>query len=104
MAKIVDFNLVECDEILFEKTSFQSYGYGIVSQLPMKDKEMSIQAKGVYAYLVSCAGNDKQTYPTKEKICYDLGIKKVDTLTKYIRQIQARGYIKIVKTKKGNLF
>ena len=103
MAKLVDFNLVECDEILFEKTSLQSYGYGIVSQLPMKDREMSIQAKGVYAYLVSCAGNDKQTYPTKEKMCYDLGIKKVDTLSKYIKQIQARGYIKIVKTKRDNL-
>ena len=69
----------------------------------MKDREMSIQAKGVYSYLVSCAGNDKQTYPTKEKMCYDLGIKKVDTLTKYIKQIQARGYIKIVKTKRDNL-
>ena len=103
MAKLVDFNLVECDEILFEKTSLQSYGYGIVSQLPMKDREMSIQAKGVYAYLVSCAGNDKQTYPTKEKMCYDLGIKKVDTLSKYIKQIQARGYIKIIKTKRDNL-
>lgn len=103
MAKIVDFNLVECDEILFEKTSLQSYGYGIISQLPMKDRELSIQAKGVYSYLVSCAGNDKQTYPTQEKMCYDLGIKKVDTLKKYIKQIQARGYIKIVKTKKGNL-
>jgi hypothetical protein len=103
MAKIVDFNLVECDEILFEKTSLQNYGYGIVSQLPMKDREMSIQAKGVYAYLVSCAGNDKQTYPTKEKMCYDLDIRKVDTLTKYIKQIQARGYIKIVKTKRDNL-
>ena len=103
MAKLIDFNLVECDEILFEKTSLQSYGYGIVSQLPMKDREMSIQAKGVYAYLVSCAGNDKQTYPTKEKMCYDLGIKKVDTLSKYIKQIQARGYIKIVKTKRYNL-
>ena len=103
MAKLIDFNLVECDEILFEKTSLQSYGYGIVSQLPMKDREMSIQAKGVYAYLVSCAGNDKQTYPTKEKMCYDLGIKKVDTLSKYIKQIQARGYIKIVKTKRDNL-
>ena len=103
MAKIVDFNLVECDEILFESTSLQSYGYGIISQLPMKDREMSIQAKGVYSYLVSCAGNDKQTYPTKEKMCYDLGIGKVDTLTKYIKQIQARGYIKIVKTKRDNL-
>jgi hypothetical protein len=103
MAKLVDFNLIECDEILFEKTSLQSYGYGIVSQLPMKDRELSIQAKGVYSYLVSCAGNDKQTYPTQEKMCYDLKIGKVDTLKKYIKQIQARGYIKIVKTKKGNL-
>ena len=103
MARLVDFNLIECDEILFEKTSLQSYGYGIVSQLPMKDRELSIQAKGVYAYLVSCAGNDKQTYPTQEKMCYDLKIGKVDTLKKYIKQIQARGYIKIVKTKKGNL-
>lgn len=103
MAKLVDFNLIECDQILFEETSLQSYGYGIVSQLPMKDRELSIQAKGVYAYLASCAGNDKQTYPTQEKMCYDLKIGKVDTLKKYIKQIQARGYIKIVKTKKGNL-
>ena len=103
MAKIVDFDIVACDEILFESTSFQSYGYGIVSQLPMKDREMSIQAKGVYSYLVSCAGNDKQTYPTQKKMCYDLNIKKVDTLAKYIREIQSRGYIKIIKTKKGNL-
>ena len=103
MAKLVDFNLIECDQILFEETSLQSYGYGIISQLPMKDRELSIQAKGVYSYLVSCAGNDKQTYPTQEKMCYDLNIGKVDTLKKYIKQIQARGYIKIVKTKKGNL-
>ena len=103
MAKLVDFNLIECDKILFEETSLQSYGYGIISQLPMKDRELSIQAKGVYSYLVSCAGNDKQTYPTQEKMCYDLKIGKVDTLKKYIKQIQARGYIKIVKTKKGNL-
>ena len=82
MAKLVDFNLIECDQILFEETSLQSYGYGIVSQLPMKDRELSIQAKGVYAYLVSCAGNVKQTYPTQEKMFYYLGIKKDDTLKK----------------------
>ena len=104
MAQIVDFSLVECDQILFESTSLQSYGYGIVSQLPMKDRELSIQAKGIYAYLVSCAGNDKQTYPSQKKMCYDLNIGKPERLVKYIREIQARGYIKIVKTKKGNLF
>ena len=50
MAKLVDFNLIECDQILFEETSLQSYGYGIVSQLPMKDRD----TKGdVYEYLLS---------------------------------------------------
>ena len=33
----------------------------------------------------------------------NLNIKKVDNLAKYIREIQSRGYIKIIKTKKGNL-
>lgn len=104
MAKIVDFNLVECDEILFESTSLQSYGYGVISQLPMKDRDLAIQAKAIYAYLVSCAGNDKQTYPTQKKICYDLKISNTDILAKYIKQLQASGYIKIVKTKNGNLY
>lgn len=103
MAKLIDFDIVACDEILFESTSLQSYGYGIVSQLVTKDRDISIAAKGVYAYLVSCAGNDKQTYPSQEKMCYDLNIKNVKTLRKYIRELQAKGFIRIVKTKKNNI-
>lgn len=103
MSKVIDFNLVECDKILFEKTSLLSYGYGPISQLPMKDREVSVAAKGVYAYLVSCAGNDKQTYPNKKTMMYDLNIRKESTLTNHIKQLQAKGYIKIVKTKRGNL-
>lgn len=103
MAKLIDFDIVACDEILFESTSLQSYGYGIVSQLVTKDRDISVAAKGVYAYLVSCAGNDKQTYPSQEKMCYDLNIKNVKTLRKYIRELQAKGFIRIVKTKKNNI-
>lgn len=103
MAKLIDFSLVEADAILFESTSLQSYGYGIVSQLVTKDRDISVAAKGVYAYLVSCAGNDKQTYPSQEKMCYDLNIKNVKTLRKYIKELQAKGFIRIVKTKKNNI-
>ena len=103
MAKLIDFDIVACDEILFESTSLQSYGYGIVSQLVTKDRDISVAAKGVYAYVVSCAGNDKQTYPSQEKMCYDLNIKNVKTLRKYIKELQSKGFIRIVKTKKNNI-
>ena len=103
MANLIDFDLLACDEILFESTSLQSYGYGIISQLVTKDREVSVSAKGVYAYLVSCAGNDKQTYPSQEKMCYDLDIKNPKTLRKYIRELQAKGFIRIVRTKKNNI-
>lgn len=104
MAKLIDFSLVEADAILFESTSLQSYGYGIVSQYVTKNREISVAAKGVYAYLVSCAGNDKQTYPKQTTMCYDLGIKKVDTLKKYIRELQKEGFIRVIKTKKNGMY
>lgn len=104
MSKVIDFNKVQADAILIESTSFQSFGYGIVSQYVMKNKNISINAKGLYAYLASCAGNDKQTYPNQTTICKDLGIKKVDTLRKYMKELQAEGFIKIIKTTKKSLF
>ena len=104
MPKVIDFNLVEADAILFESTSLQSYGYGIISQYVTKNKNISVSAKGVYAYLASCAGNDKQTYPKQTTMCYDLGIKKVDTLKKYIKELQKEGFIRVVKTKKNGMY
>ena len=103
MSKLIDFNRVIADEILYEGTSFLSYGYGIVSQLVTKDKDISIAAKGLYSYLVSCAGNDRQTYPSQKTICNDLGIKKLTTLRNYLDELQSKGYIKIIKTQINNL-
>lgn len=104
MRKVIDFNKVQADAILIESTSFQSFGYGIVSQYVMKNKNISINAKGLYAYLASCAGNDKQTYPNQTTICKDLGIKKIDTLRKYMKELQKEGFIKVIKTTKKSLF
>lgn len=106
MAKLIDgidFNLIENDAIMYENTSLQSFGYGIISKYVVTLQDLSIQAKGVYSYLIAFAGNDKQTYPSQSKMCNDLGIKKVDTLRKYIKELQSHGLIKIYKTKKGNI-
>ena len=99
----IDFNKIENNAIIHEKTSLQSFGYGIISQYVTTMKGLSLSAKGIYAYLVAFAGNDKQTYPSQSRMCSDLGIKKVDTLRKYIKELQAEGLIKIYRTKKNNI-
>ena len=104
MTKVIDFNKVQGEPILIESTSFHSKGYGTISQHVTRNKNISVQAKGVYSYLVSCAGNDKQTYPTQSLMCEELGIKKPLTLRKYIKELQAEGLVKIVKTTKKSLF
>ena len=104
MTKVIDFNKVQGEPILIESTSFHSKGYGTISQHITRNKNISVQAKGVYGYLVSCAGNDKQTYPTQALMCEELGIKKPLTLRKYIKELQAEGLVKIVKTTKKSLF
>ena len=104
MTKVIDFNKVQGEPILIESTSFHSKGYGTISQHVTRNKNISVQAKGVYSYLVSCAGNDKQTYPTQALMCEELGIKKPLTLRKYIKELQEEGFVKIVKTTKKSLF
>ena len=106
MAKLIngiDFNLIENDAIIHEKTSLQSFGYGIISRYVTTNKNLSLSAKGVYSYLIAFAGNDKQAYPSQSRMCYDLGIKKTDTLRKYIKELQAEGLIKIYRSKKNNI-
>lgn len=99
----IDFNKIENNAIIHERTSLQSFGYGIISQYVTTMKGLSLSAKGIYAYLVAFAGNDKQTYPSQSRMCDDLGIKKVDTLRKYIKELQSEGLIKIYRTKKNNI-
>lgn len=80
-------------------------GYGIVAKLVMQDTEISLQAKGIYAYLCSFCGGGTVCFPSRQKICKDLGINK-DTFTKYMKQLTDKKYIivKQLKTDKVNKF
>ncbi|SHE59513.1 Helix-turn-helix domain-containing protein [Desulforamulus putei DSM 12395] len=86
-----------------------SQGYGMVAKSIMKDRSLSIGAKGLYAYICSYAGAGNTAWPGRERICEDLGINK-NTLTKYMIELKERDYIRIEQRKDekgkfiGNVF
>lgn len=51
-----------------------SKGYGIIPKLVMQDQDLSIEAKSIYAYFASYAGNGTTAFPSVSKIIYDLNI------------------------------
>lgn len=53
-----------------------SNGWRIIHKNIMKDTRLTIEAKGIYAYLAAYAGNDKRAYPSLETITKELRITK----------------------------
>ena len=74
--------------------------YGILPKNVMKDKSLSLGAKGVFAYLCAYAGNEDHSFPGRDLITYELNISK-DTLTKYMKELKDNNYI-VVKQNKNN--
>ncbi len=77
-------------------------GYGIVFNDTMRNKNISIKAKAVYAYLCSCAGAKQFCFPSRDLICSHLGICQ-STLTPLIRELENEGILRCEKkrNKKG---
>ena len=77
-------------------------GYGIVFNDTMRNKNISVKAKAVYAYLSSCAGAKNFCFPSRDLICNHLGICQ-STLTPLIRELENEGVLRCEKkrTRKG---
>lgn len=75
-----------------------SQGYGTIPKMVMQDQGVDIAAKALYAYFASFSGAGDTCFPSRKKICYDLGISK-DTFTKYLKELTDRGYIKVEQAK-----
>ena len=77
-------------------------GFGQVKRSVMRDKSLSIEAKAIYAYFCGFAGNDTKAYPLRDTIVEELGIS-LKRYYKYLKELQARGIIKIqtIKTDSG---
>lgn len=78
-------------------------GYGISPKLVMRDKELSIEAKAIYAYMSSFAGNGASAFPKIETACKDLNVSK-NRFLKHRKLLIERGYISIEKERKRGKF
>lgn len=82
-------------------TGVMGKGYGQIPKMLTKDKDLSIEAKGIYAYMASYAGGGESAFPRVSQICNDLNISE-DRYFKHRKPLIEKGYVTIKKnTKKG---
>lgn len=78
-----------------------SKGYGISPKLVMQDREITIEAKGIYSYFASYAGNGTTAFPSVNKIIYDLSIGE-ERFYNHRKYLIDKGYITIEKKMTDN--
>lgn len=69
-------------------------GYGTIAKLPMQDKNLTIEAKAIYAYLCSYMGSGDVAFPSIKRICNDLRISK-DRYYKHFNLLISQEYIRV---------
>lgn len=77
-----------------------SQGYGIIPKLVMKDKDLTIEAKAIYAYISSYAGNGNTAFPSVGLICTDLDIGE-NRFHKHKKVLIEKGYIEVKRERDG---
>lgn len=81
----------------------QEFGFGIIPKRVMKDPNLNLQAKGIYAYLCSYAGNKDTAFPSVKLITHELNMSK-DTFYKYLNELKETGYIEVFKERDEGKF
>lgn len=93
--------MAESNTIQFE--GILSKGYGIIPKMVTRDKELSIEAKAIYAYLSAFAGQDHQAFPGVNLICDELNISE-NRYLKHRKQLIDKGYIEVKRERTENGF
>lgn len=89
----------EAEEQLEKMSGLFKNGYGYIPKSVMRCKDLSIQAKAIYSYLISFAGRKNYAFPSRRLMCYDLQISQ-DTLNKYLKELVRIGLIYKQQTRK----
>nr|DAM00103.1 MAG TPA: hypothetical protein [Caudoviricetes sp.] len=71
-----------------------SKGFGLIPKLIARDKDLSIEAKAIYAYLAAFAGNNSEAFPGIELICEELNISD-RRFFKHRKILLEKGYIRV---------
>lgn len=76
-------------------------GYGVLPKYVMLDRDLSLTAKTIYAFLCSLAGNGETTYPSVETIKSYLGIGE-SAYSARLKELLDTGYILREKRREAN--
>lgn len=71
-----------------------SEGYGIIPKKVMKDKDLSIESKAIYAFMASYSGSGNTSFPSVDLITDMLGITR-QRFNKHRKHLEDKGYITI---------
>ena len=69
-------------------------GFGVISKAIMLDLDLSIEAKAIYSYFCSLAGNGATAFPSRDTILSHLKISK-DYYYKHFKQLMEQGSIRV---------
>lgn len=89
---------------LLKTQGIRAKGYGLIPKYAMRDTDLSIAEKAVYAYLCSMAGSQFETFPSVSTIQSHLKIGS-RAYASYMKHLVETGYVIIEKTRSaGNRF
>lgn len=80
-----------------------SKGFGMAPKLIMQDIRLSIEAKAIYNYFASYAGNGETAFPKVETILYHLNISE-SRYYRHFKQLTGYGYIAVEQVKINGKF
>lgn len=98
--KAISDNITEGD--LLQVEGVMSQGYGIMPKVVMRDRRLTVDAKAIYAYMVSFAGAGQTAFPKRATILADLCMSKT-SFYKHFQLLLEHDYIRIKRQKRGNL-
>lgn len=97
MADIIQVNWAD----VLRHEGILAKGYGLLPKYTMLDRELSLGAKTIYAFLCSLAGNGTTAYPSVETIKSYLGIGET-AYSAQLKQLLDAGYILREKRREAN--
>lgn len=80
-----------------------SEGYGMIAKSVMRNKNLSVEAKAIYSYLVSFSGAGLSSFPSTELILSELGISNRRYLS-HRKKLEDLGYLVITRERVENGF
>lgn len=89
------------DQLLIEGVCCK--GYGLIPKAVMRDPDLSITAKAIYAYFAAMSGSGNSTFPSMKTILEHLHFNK-DTYFKHREQLTAQGYVLVQNERCGGEF